>query len=332
MTSVLERLNQGLLACLQASGQVILLGEDLVDPYGGAFKVTHGLSTRFPERVLGSPVSEAGIVGIGVGLALRGFRPVVEIMFGDFLMLAGDQLLNHAAKLRWMSNDQVTVPLVVRTPMGGRRGYGPTHSQSLEKHFLGTPGLRTVALTALGDPAQQLEQVVLRDDDPLLFVEHKLLYAVQAGAELPEFDLRQDGRRYPAYHLRLRGAPPPTLTLAAYGYSAELARQALFDLAYEHEIFAELVVPTQLSPFDDRPLLESVSETGRLLTVEEGSTRLGWGAECVAHMTERLGPNLRALRGGAAETPIPAAGSLAAATLPQVADIIGAARRLAGSA
>jgi pyruvate/2-oxoglutarate/acetoin dehydrogenase E1 component len=328
MTTVLERLNQGLGNCLATSRQVLLLGEDVIDPYGGAFKVTRGLSTGFPGRVLSTPVSEAGIVGLGVGLALRGMRPVVEIMFGDFLMLAGDQLLNHAAKLRWMSNDQARVPLVVRTPMGGRRGYGPTHSQSLEKHFLGTPGLRTVALTALGDPGKLIEHAVLGDDDPVLFVEHKLLYAMQAGEAPPEFELRETGSGYPTYRMTLRGAPPPALTLVAYGFSAELARQAVLKLAYEQELFVELVVFTQLSPFEDQILLESLSQTGRLLTVEEGSRRLGWGAECVARMAEAYGPSLRSARLGAADTPIPAAGTLEEATLPQVADILASARRL----
>jgi pyruvate/2-oxoglutarate/acetoin dehydrogenase E1 component len=328
MTTVLESMKHGLQSCLQASDQVILLGEDLVDPYGGAFKVTRGLSTDFPGRVLSTPVSEAGIVGLGVGMALRGLRPVVEIMFGDFLMLAGDQLLNHAAKMRWMSNDQARVPLVVRTPMGGRRGYGPTHSQSLEKHFLGAPGLRTVALTALGDPAQLIEQVVLHDDDPVLFVEHKLLYATQVQDQPADCELLQSGNAYPVFRIRVSGAPAPSLTLAAYGYSAELARQAILKLAYEEELFAELVVFTQLSPFEDQVLVESLAQTGRLLTIEEGSRQLGWGAECVARMAEALGPSLRAARLGAADTPIPAAGTLEVATLPQIVDILKAARRL----
>ena len=130
---------------MTADERVILMGEDILDPYGGAFKVTRGLSSAFPDRVLAAPISEAGMVGAAAGMALRGLRPGVEIMFGDFLTLAADQLINHIAKFRWMYNDQVRVPLVVRTPMGGRRGYGPTHSQTLEKLFLGIPGLTVLA-------------------------------------------------------------------------------------------------------------------------------------------------------------------------------------------
>ena len=140
MSNVLESINQGLHGMMAADARVIVLGEDILDPYGGAFKVTKGLSSAYPDRVLTTPISEAAIVGLASGLALRGLRPVAEIMFGDFLFLAGDQLTNHAAKFQWMFNDQVRVPMVVRAPMGARRGYGPTHSQSIEKHVMGVPG------------------------------------------------------------------------------------------------------------------------------------------------------------------------------------------------
>ena len=141
--------------------------------------MTRGLSDAFPDQVVTTPISEAGIVGLGIGLALRGFRPVVEIMFGDFITLAADQLINHAAKFRWMYNDQVRVPLVIRTPMGGGRGYGPTHSQSLEKIFLGIPGLQVLAPSAFGDPGDLLYAAVINSNDPVIFIEHKLLYQLQ---------------------------------------------------------------------------------------------------------------------------------------------------------
>ncbi len=143
--TVLESLNAALHTALENDPRVYVLGEDILDPYGGAFKVTRGLSTRFPDRVLTTPISEAAILGISTGMALRGLRPVAEVMFGDFITLMADRLINHAAKFRWMYNEQVRVPLVLRAPMGGRRGYGPTHSQSLEKLFLGVPGLKVLA-------------------------------------------------------------------------------------------------------------------------------------------------------------------------------------------
>ncbi len=340
MTTVLASLNAALRQALSQDERVLLMGEDILDPYGGAFKVTRGLSEAFPERVLTTPISEAGFVGVATGMALRGLRPVVEIMFGDFVTLIADQLVNHAAKFRWMYNEQVSVPLVVRTPMGGRRGYGPTHSQTLEKLFLGVPGLRVLAPCALGDPGKLLLDAILTDEDPVLFIENKLLYLsqVQEAASDPEFVIQErlphpaaaqvsGSDKTPAYApvftLSLRGAPAASLTLTAYGYMAELARQAALRLAYEHEVFSEIVIPTQLSPFDTAALSESLSRTGRLLAIEEGTLALGWGAETVAGATEALGPRLRVARRLAAlDLPVPASAALEEISLPGVNQIV----------
>jgi pyruvate/2-oxoglutarate/acetoin dehydrogenase E1 component len=267
-------------------------------------------------------------------MALRGLRPVVEIMFGDFVTLLADQLVNHVAKFRWMYSggktpqDQVRLPLVIRTPMGGRRGYGPTHSQTLEKIFLGIPGLRIIAPSTMGDPGRLLEHIILESEEPVLFIENKLLYLLplQDESSLNEFEIR----RFPSsphvgegdgvaetYLLTLRLAPPPLLTIAAYGYMAELARSAALRLAYEHEIFTELVVPVELAPFSGDPLLVSARRTGRVLFVEEGAATLGWGAEGTARLVEALGNGLKAAaRIGSLDLPIPASGPLEAAVLP----------------
>jgi len=263
-------------------------------------------------------------------------------MFGDFLTLAADQLINHAAKFRWMYNDQVCVPLVIRTPMGGRRGYGPTHSQTLEKTMLGVPGLRVVAPCALrarqggGAPPADAGQLLLdaiAEDDPILFVENKLLYTtpVRDQSDLAEFELSlaPGFSGSPVYQLTLRAAPPPVLTLAAYGYMAELAREAMLKLAYEREIFARLLVLTQLSPFELEPIIASASQTGRLLAVEEGTLGLGWGAEVIARAAEALGPRLKAAgRVAALDLPVPSSGPLEEAVLPGVEEIIAASCRL----
>jgi pyruvate/2-oxoglutarate/acetoin dehydrogenase E1 component len=327
--TVLDSLNTALHRAFAADERVLLLGEDVLDPYGGAFKVTRRLSTAFPGRVLTTPISEAGIVGVAAGMALRGLRPIVEIMFGDFVTLIADQVINHAAKFRWMYNEQVRVPLVIRTPMGGRRGYGPTHSQTLEKLFLGVPGLRVLAPSHFGDPGDLLARAILETEDPVLFIENKLLYLLPLAdpTSLAEFTLAPCPSLpispAPTLRLTLRDAPPPTLSLAAYGYMAELARQAMLTLAYEHEIFTELLVPTDLSTFNLQP------STSRLLTIEESTLTLGWGAEVLARSAESLGPRLQTARRVAArETPIPAAGPLEAATLPGVAEIVQAARMM----
>lgn len=327
---VLQALNRGLQHCLAVDETVYLLGEDILDPYGGAFKVSAGLSTAFPDRVITTPVSEAGIVGVGVGMALRGLRPIVEIMFGDFLTIAADQLVNHAAKLRWMSADRVRVPLVVRTPMGGRRGYGPTHSQSLEKLYMGIPGIRIVAPTSLGDPAELLEYAVRGDNDPTLFVEHKLMYA-QEVTDLsadPDFILKGGAQSYPTYRVSIAGAPKPTLTILAYGYMADVARGAQKRLAYEHELFAELVIPTQISPLEAEFIHDSVSGTHAILAVEEGSRAQGWTAGVLAQVLENMDGQVKGGRVAARDYPIPAAGPLEEAVLPSEQDVIRAALEL----
>ena len=176
----LENLRRGLADVFAEHANAVLLGEDVVDPYGGAFKVTKGLSTRYPDRVFSTPISEASIVGCGIGLALRGYRPFVEIMFGDFITLAMDQLVNHASKFGLMYGGAVNVPLVVRVPMGGGRGYGPTHSQSLEKILLGIPNLVVVAPSLFHLPGEELKRAFL-DERPVVFVENKILY----GCNLP---------------------------------------------------------------------------------------------------------------------------------------------------
>jgi pyruvate/2-oxoglutarate/acetoin dehydrogenase E1 component len=339
MTTVLESLNAALHRAFTADQRVYLIGEDILDPYGGAFKVTRGLSTRYPERVMTAPISEAGITGVAAGMALRGLRPVVEIMFGDFVTLIADQLVNHAAKFRWMytggntDQNRISLPMVIRTPMGGRRGYGPTHSQTLEKLFLGIPGLTILAPCAFGDPGKLLEGAILEGDNPVLFIENKLLYLlpIQPAGDSGEFAVENFSRvgtaglnfETTAYRVTLAGAPEPAVTIAVYGYMAELARKAIFQLAYESEVFAELVVPTRIAPLDVAPILDSARRTGRLLTLEEGTMTSGWGAEVIARAVETLGTSLRlARRLGAQDLPIPTSGPLEAAVLPGLAEIV----------
>jgi len=334
MTTVLESLNTALHHLLDSDTRVLILGEDVLDPYGGAFKVTRGLSSKFPDRVLTTPISEAGMVGIAAGMAMRDLRPVVEIMFGDFVTLIADQLVNHITKFRWMYNDQVRVPLVIRTPMGGRRGYGPTHSQTLEKIFLGIPGLHILAPCDLGDPGQLLADAILVDDEPVLFIENKLLYLapLQDTTTLTDFSLVSSPSPAvldyaPVYTLIIRDAPPPAITLVAYGYMATLAREAAWKLAFEHEIFSELVIFTQLAPLAPEPIFASLQRTGRLLVIEEGTLAMGWGAEVLARTAEAFGSNMHAARRIATcQLPIPASEPLEAAVLPEPDDIIQAVK------
>lgn len=334
MTTVLESLNAHLHQVMEKNNTVYLLGEDILDPYGGAFKVTKGLSTKYPDRVLTTPISEAAMVGIAGGMALRGLRPVVEIMFGDFLTLAADQIINSLTKFRWMYNDKVEVPIVIRTPMGGRRGYGPTHSQSLEKHFIGTPGLQVLAPCAIGDPGKILSDVILQSQQPTLFVENKMLYLKKINDKngLADFNLeilKTNNNYAPTYKLTIKDAPPAVLTLTAYGYMAELTRQAALKLAYEYEIFTEIIIPTQLAPVEINDLLISCQKTRRLLSIEEGTYTLGWGAEILARCKEELNEGLiKVGRVAANDSPIPASITLEEEILPSIEKIIQTALKM----
>jgi pyruvate/2-oxoglutarate/acetoin dehydrogenase E1 component len=174
-TTYAKALNAALIAMMREDDRVHFLGEDILDPYGGAFKISKGLSSAYPDRVITTPISEAGFTGLATGMALRGLRPIVEIMFGDFLAIAADQIVNHMAKFVTMYGRTMDVPIVVRTPMGGGRGYGATHSQSLEKLFFGTPNLTIVAPSHAHDPGKLLRNAVALGR-PVLFIEHKMLY------------------------------------------------------------------------------------------------------------------------------------------------------------
>ena len=293
-----RELNESLHRLLETDERVVVLGEDIADPYGGAFKATRGLTTEFPDRVLTTPVSEAGIVGVAAGLALSGYRPIVEIMFGDFVTLTFDQIVNHISKYGAMYDGKVTCPVIIRTPSGGHRGYGPTHSQSLEKHFLGVPHLTVVAASPYHDPGEILSTFLQRDD-PVLYVEHKLLY--------PEHVVRPSGSRVgdaigreestpgslPSVVLSQVPSEDCTVTVLAYGYTGLLAARALEELAVEEEVFGELVVPAQIAPMDWGPVEASVERTGSLVTLEEGMADWSWGTEAAAEIGRRRFSELR---------------------------------------
>jgi 2-oxoisovalerate dehydrogenase E1 component len=313
---------------MQQHDRIVLLGEDIEGPYGGAFKVTKTLSATFPGRVRNTPISEAALVGLGNGLALHGWLPVCEIMFGDFLALAFDQWLNHAAKFHYMYNEQVRVPLIVRTPMGGKRGYGPTHSQSLEKHFLGVPGTRVLALHARYDPGLIYDTLFATIDRPTLVIENKLLYGVRVSDQAPAgFVLEHTADLFPT--TRLRPVGPPDVTILCYGGLAHEVERAVERLFDEHEVICEVLCPLQLYPFNPWPIVASVQQSGRLLVVEEGISFAAFGAEAVAQLVENVPGTIRQVRRLAAPLhPIPSCGPLEKALLPGEQQVIEAVVQL----
>jgi pyruvate/2-oxoglutarate/acetoin dehydrogenase E1 component len=327
--------NEALVELFETRDDVVLLGEDVLDPYGGAFKVTQGLSDRWPDRVRTTPISEASLFGVAAGMALRGRRPILEIMFGDFIALGFDQIVNGIGKFREMFDDQVAVPLVVRTPMGGRRGYGPTHSQSLEKLLLGVPGICVVAPSECHD-LRALLIAAVEDDRPVFFVENKLMYGRPqrrpVNGYVDELRCVESEGRYPALTFSGNDFGPASATIVTYGGMLPVVLDAATELVLEHEQFCEVVALSSLLPLELGPVLESVRRTGALVTAEEGTLTAGVGAELAARVQELAWADLRApvRRVAARDGIVPAARGLEDAMLPSVADVTGAVAAVAG--
>jgi 2-oxoisovalerate dehydrogenase E1 component len=307
---------------MQKDERILLIGEDIEAPYGGAFKVTKDLSELFPLRVRNTPISEAAIIGIGNGLALNGMVPICEIMFGGFLALGMDQLLNHASKFRHMYNKQVTLPLVVRTPMGGRRGYGPTHSQSIEKHFLGLPDLRVFAIHERYSPGQFYDRLLDGIISPALVVENKLLYGRRIGEKVPSgYVLERTTETFAT--TRLRPLANPDVTIVCYGGMLSVVEETLDELFYEHEIICEVIVPMLLYPLNPWPIIESIQKTGKVLVVEEGVGFSDFGSEVIAQVVELSGSTIQqAGRLCCPAIPVPSCAVLEKQVLPGKENII----------
>ncbi len=330
-----QALNGALHAIFAARDDVVLLGEDVLDPYGGAFKVTAGLSDAYPDRVLTTPISEASLFGVAAGMALRGQRPILEIMFGDFVALGLDQVVNGISKFREMYDEQVTVPLVVRAPMGARRGYGPTHSQSLEKLLLGIPNICVVACSECHDLGALLTAAV-EDERPVFFVENKLLYGRPLrrpeDGHVGELAVRESDERYPSVSFSGTEFSEDTATIVTYGGMLPLVLDAATELILEHELFCEVVALSQLVPMEVDVVVESVGRTGALVTAEEGTLTGGIGAEIAARVQDAAWSDLRApvQRVAARDGIIPSARSLEDAMLPSMRDVVDAVLELDG--
>jgi 2-oxoisovalerate dehydrogenase E1 component len=328
---VVSRIYLALRRQMERDSRTFLLGEDIEGPYGGAFKVTKDLSLLFPGRVRNTPISEAAVVGIATGLALAGLRPVCEIMFGDFLTLAADQIVNHASKFQWMYNGQVTVPLVIRTPMGGKRGYGATHSQSIEKHFLGIPGTQVLAIHHRYDPCAVYERLFDEIDRPTLVIENKLLYGEYVSNQtIAGFWCEHTEEPFPT--TRIRSSERPDVTIVCYGGMLPDVEKATDRLFEEHEIVAEIICPIRIYPLSLAPVLESVKTSGRLLVVEEGQGFCGFGAEVLAGVHQAWpGGRWIARRLSAAPHPLPSCKPAELRCLPGVESIVEQCVEMAGN-
>lgn len=310
-----ELLNSFFREKIATNSEMLFIGEDILSPYGGAFKVTKELSNIAPGRVLTTPISEAAIIGISNGLALNGFKPFAELMFGDFITLAFDQIINHASKFHHIFNKKVNCPVVIRTPMGGRRGYGPTHSQTLDKFLIGIDNIKTVALHTFFDPAIIYESV-LKEEHPVIVIENKTDYGKKIlNHPAINFIYERNNDLYPVvriYPARARS----TITIVAYGGMAGLVNSLLNKIFVETEQKPELIVPSLISQLPLNIIGASVERTGQLLVVEEGSAYAGIGSELISSLTEKLTTYFKAKRVSAYPVPIPSVSSLENIILP----------------
>ena len=315
-----EALNEALHGEMQRDARVFVMGED-VGLIGGIFGVTRGLREKFGEdRVRDTPISEATFLGAGVGAAIAGLRPVVEIQIFDFVAMTMDQIVNQAAKFRYMLGGRPTVPLVIRGPQGGGIRLAAQHSQSLEAWFVHVPGLVVVAPSTPYD-AKGLLATSIREDNPVIFLEHKALYAVKGPVPAPPYalplgkaDVKRAGR---------------DVTLVATLAMVARALAAAAELEKDG-ISVEVIDPRTLVPLDEATILASVARTGRLVIAHEAVKRGGWGAELAALVSERALDALDApiVRVAARNVPMPYNDSLERATIPTQQDIAAAVRGL----
>lgn len=299
--------------------KVFIMGED-IETIGSIFGCTRDLTAEFGrERAFNTPISEAGFIGAGLGAACTGMRPIVELMYMDFSLVAMDQLINQVAKTRYIFGGRAKIPLVIRGQQGIGRGNAATHSQSLETIFMHFPGLK-VACPSTGRDAAGLLRTAIRDDNPVIIFEHKALYATKCDVpDDPDFMLP-----FGKADIKRAGSD---VTIVANLLYVNRALEAAEELAKEG-ISAEVIDPMTLVPFDKETVIESVKKTGRLVVVHEAHRTAGWGAEVAAMVTEEAFRYLDAppVRLGAAACPLPFNVDLENAATPQVADIIAAAK------
>lgn len=295
--SIAEALREAITEEMERDGSVFCMGEDIGIPggWGGAFTVTLGLEKRFRNRMIDTPISENGFVGAGVGAAMMGLRPIVDLQYADFVFCAMDQVVGNAAKLRYMSGGKLSVPMVLRAPVG-ITGRGAQHAGNPESYFMGTAGLKIVTVATAYD-AKGLLKSAVRDNNPVLFFEHKLLYGskgarAESGAVDGSSDIPDDEYTIPIGEAAVR-REGGDVTILGWLLMAHFAAQA-GDLLAADGIEAEVIDLRSLVPMDFDAIAASVKKTGRLVIAEEGPTRGGIGAEIAARCAEELADYLDA--------------------------------------
>jgi pyruvate/2-oxoglutarate/acetoin dehydrogenase E1 component len=333
---IAESLRDAIAEEMERDERVFCIGEDIAVPggWGGAFTVTLGLENKFPDRMINTPIAELGFFGVAIGAAMMGMRPIVDVQYGDFLFLASDQIINNAAKMRYMSGGQCKVPLVVRVPVGAT-GRGSQHAQNMERYFIGVPGLKAVAVSNAYDAKGILKSAV-RDDNPVMIFEHKLLYGskgaraesggVDATSDIPEEEFMVP---LDSAVIRREGSD---VTVLSWLLMAHFSISAAENLASE-DIHAEIIDVRSLSPIDYETIGQSVKKTGRVVIVEEGPKTGGVSAEMAAGLLERFGEYLQApiVRVASPDVPVPFSPVLENAYRPDIPRIAEAVRQLVAS-
>ncbi len=283
---------KGLSSLFEKDNNVFFIGEDIEfvndfteKPYGGAFKVSQDLSLKHPDRVRNTPISEAAIIGLGIGLSLNNCKSIVEIMFGDFITLGFDQILQHASKISSMYGRKINIPVVIRTPMGGRRGYGPTHSQSLEKHFFGIPNINIVAINSRINVEILYSKLFENINNLTILIENKVGYTrFQNENILLGYDYFISDEIFPTLSILPQDSDLPFITIACYGQMVEEVERAAEILFEKYEISVDIICFSSIQPLNINPLINSINRTKRVLVVEEGCGIAGFNSIIASYL------------------------------------------------
>ena len=280
-----ESLISGLEMLLEDS-KVFMLGEDIEDPYGGAYTISKGMSTKFPGKLINTPMSEQGFTGLGVGMALAGYKPIVEIMFGDFSTLIMDQILNHASK--FVEGFEKKLHMVVRDPMGGYRGYGATHSQSLEKLYIGLPHIAVITPSVLHAPGELLVKS-MNMGIPVIFAENKLDYTRKMFEDekiAENFEVQYNGGDFPIAEVTIPDEDAE-VTIISYGGLINPLLNAINDLYMDEEVAVRLLDLSSITPMDFDLIAELTKDCKKIMTVEEGHIPFGIGDGIISNLAQR---------------------------------------------
>lgn len=330
---IAEALREAIAEEMERDENVFCIGEDIAIPggWGGAFTVTLNLEQKFPNRMLNTPIAELGLFGVACGAAMMGMRPIADVQYGDFLLLPMDQIVNNIAKMRYMSGGQIKVPMVMRAPIGAT-GRGSQHAQSLERYFIGVPGIKVVAVSTAYD-AKGILKAAVRDDNPVMIFEHKLLYGskgarAESGAVDATSDIPEEDYTVPLDKAAVR-REGSDVTILGWLLMAHFAQHAAEQLAQEGTS-AEVIDVRSLAPLDLETIGESVKKTGRVVIVEEGPKTGSVSAEIAASIMEHFGEYLRCpiFRVCSADVPVPFTPVLENAYRPDANRIIEGVRQV----